>query len=39
MEIDVYTGRWSNNLGGGDNRETIMENMQPFRLLVYRLPL
>merc|ERR1712089_69765 len=20
VEIDVYTGRWSNNLGGGDNR-------------------
>ena len=28
-----------NNLEGGDNRQTIMKNMQPLRLLVYRSPL
>ena len=28
VELDVegfYTGRWKNNLGGGDNRETIIK--------------
>ena len=36
VEIDMWTGGWNNNLGGGDNRETIMNNIQPYRLLVYR---
>ena len=37
VEIDVegfYTGRWKNNLGGGDNRKTVMEICSPVRLSV-----